>query len=315
MFWNLDFAMQSNFLQSKDWVDFQRRVGREVFTYEKGLVQADIIKHGLPLGQNYLYVPYGPVLTDDSIEKETQIKNDLDKFIKDIRELAKQEKSIFVKIEPQSDFIAKKLAEKKIKISDKNLQPHKTQVIDLAYELEELLKDMHHKTRYNIGLAQKKNVEIREIAPEDFDNVWRFYNETAKRNKFYLHPKSYYLKLVDFRGEELSFRQFGAFAQNKLLSTGIFGFYKDTVYYLHGASSVELKEYMGPYALHWRIICDAKEKGFKYYDFWGIDPVNWPGVTRFKLGFGGRTVEYPGAFDKPNRYLWWLIYKLVRRIF
>ena len=50
----------------------------------------------------------------------------------------------------------------------------------------------------------------------------------------------------------------------------------------------------------------------------GIAPENapnhpWAGVTRFKLGFGGRAVDYPGTFDLPLNRLWYTLYSLVRR--
>ena len=53
---------------------------------------------------------------------------------------------------------------------------------------------------------------------------------------------------------------------------------------------------------------------FKDYDFYGIDKQRWPGVTRFKLGFGGRTRNYPGTYDLSNKYLSYQVYKLFRQL-
>ena len=44
---------------------------------------------------------------------------------------------------------------------------------------------------------------------------------------------------------------------------------------------------MAPYLLQWQLIKIAKEQGYKYYDFYGIDEVKWPGVTRFKVTYAG----------------------------
>jgi len=71
---------------------------------------------------------------------------------------------------------------------------------------------------------------------------------------------------------------------------------------------------MAPYALHWDIIKYLKQQGVAHYDLWGIDHQRWPGVTRFKLGWGGRTVEYPGAFDLVISKPWKLAYDLAQKL-
>ncbi|MBI3305496.1 peptidoglycan bridge formation glycyltransferase FemA/FemB family protein [Candidatus Parcubacteria bacterium] len=40
----------------------------------------------------------------------------------------------------------------------------------------------------------------------------------------------------------------------------------------------------------------------------------WAGFTRFKQSFGGRPVEYMGAWDLPVRSTWYRLYQLARRI-
>lgn len=57
---------------------------------------------------------------------------------------------------------------------------------------------------------------------------------------------------------------------------------------------------------------NLKLLNFKLYDLWGIDTQKWPGVTRFKLGWGGRVVEYPGAFDLVVSKLWYYAYNAFR---
>jgi lipid II:glycine glycyltransferase (peptidoglycan interpeptide bridge formation enzyme) len=58
----------------------------------------------------------------------------------------------------------------------------------------------------------------------------------------------------------------------------------------------------------------AKGLGYKYYDLYGIDEVKWPGVTRFKKGFGGKEVSYPGTFDLVFERIWYNVYGVARRI-
>lgn len=50
----------SSFLQTEDWLQFQKLVGRKVWRFDNGKIKANIIKHDLLLGKNYLYIPHGP---------------------------------------------------------------------------------------------------------------------------------------------------------------------------------------------------------------------------------------------------------------
>jgi lipid II:glycine glycyltransferase (peptidoglycan interpeptide bridge formation enzyme) len=95
-----------------------------------------------------------------------------------------------------------------------------------------------------------------------------------------------------------------------------------TTTYVHGASDHHYRAYMAPYLLQWHEICAAKERGERWYDFWGVAPLRasidqcsvaadqeqefwhvwqwpaadaWSGVTRFKAGFGGVYVRYGEA--------------------
>ena len=56
----------------------------------------------------------------------------------------------------------------------------------------------------------------------------------------------------------------------------------------------------------------AQALGYKYYDFWGIDEKKWPGVTRFKKGYGGFEVNYGDTYDLTLNKFWYTLYKLVK---
>ena len=97
--------------------------------------------------------------------------------------------------------------------------------------------------------------------------------------------------------------------------------------YMYGASANRGREHMPTYLLQWEAIRWAKGEGCRVYDFWGIpdppseegdedevSPTNTRsglrGVYWFKRGFGGREIEYPGAYDYVyNR----LLYKIWMR--
>ena len=60
---------------------------------------------------------------------------------------------------------------------------------------------------------------------------------------------------------------------------------------------------MSPYLLHFEIIKHAKKLGCRWYDWYGLSPVEnetnhpWHGFTVFKKKFGGKQMNYIGAYD------------------
>ena len=280
----------TSFLQSSEWAEFQRNVGREVFR----VGETNVIKHQLPFGKNYLYIPHGPsgIMTND----EFRMTN----------ELARREKAIFIKAEPIEDIVAQGLVRAGFQKSTKNIQPHKTVVLDLTQSEDELLSHMHHKTRYNIRVAEKHGIEIRPS--EDINIFWHLMQKTSKRDQFSSHSREYYEKLMQLCTLYIAYKDEKPLAAAMVLTHG------DRAYYLHGASDHEYRAMMAPYMLHWSISTKLQASNIKSYDFWGIDSKRWPGFTRFKLGWGGRTVEYPGAFDLVLSPGWFLAYRMVQYI-
>ncbi len=304
--------MNKSFLQTQEWLDFQNYVGRKTWRFDDGKIRANIIMHDLPLGKNYLYIPHGPVILFDDIKGG--LKNELASFTNYIKDLGKKNKSIFIKVEPLSDLVMELMYRRGFRRTVKRIQPNKTVVIDLKSSEEELLSKMHPKTRYNIKIAEKNNIKIKQN--HDVEEFWKLLKKTTKRDRFSSHPEGYYKKLIEFLGERGDIKTdiLIAYHEEKAVAGGIVLRCGDTGYYLHGASDYEHRAMMAPHALHWEIIKYLKNDGRAHYDLYGIDAIKWPGVTRFKLSWGGQTVEYPGSFDLPVSMLWYFAYNLARKI-
>lgn len=324
-----------SFLQTQNWLEFQKHIGRSVWHFDNGKIKANIIRHDLPFRKNYLYIPHGPEINFNAISGT--INNEVAQFVAYLKNLAKEQKSIFVKIEPIDDKVPEVMHQFKFKRSSKELQPHKTVILDLQKSEEELLAGMHHKTRYNIKVAEKYDIVVKDSdlsGQDDLDTFWKLLKKTTKRDRFGSHSKGYYKKLVGYfqqdgmnpeRSREDSQRastSYGmkvnlvlAYHDEKAVVGALMMVHGETCYYLHGASDYDKRSMMAPYALHWESIKYLKTHGVKHYDLWGVDAVKWPGVTRFKLGWGGQQVEYPGSFDLPISKIWYLIYKVARKIF
>lgn len=345
----------SQFLQSWAWGEFQQSLGRKAWRFgvldDQSLVaSALVIKHNLPLGKNYLYCPRGPVSEIKNQKQKT--KNYFVELLKKIIGMAKQENSMFVRIEPpiekSNESMFKALAVNDYQIvTSQFIQPKDTLILDLSKSEEQLLSEMHPKTRYNIRLAEKKGVKVRIGAEEDFEKFWQLNLETASRDSFKTHPKNYYKKMLEVLSPDF-LKLFLAEYEGKVLAANLVVFFGDTVTYLHGASSNEYRNLMAPHLVQWQQIREAKKLGFRYYDFWGLLPQktqkvttenakitkpqkaqiataetaegtetteshSWQGLTRFKRGFGGFEINYIGTFDLILDGFWYNIYRLGRR--
>ncbi len=288
------------FLQSAGWEEFQRRLGRKTWQVSGKL----IIRHDLPLGVNYLYAPRPSFVGE----------NEFNKFLSAASDVAKQEKSVFLKIEPAENF---QFPIPNFQFyASQSLQPQRTLIIDLSKTEDALLAEMHPKTRYNIRLAVKHGVKVeKKFGRDSIKAFFSLLGETAQREGFHVHDAHHYRTLfeicTDVFWNELYFAEY----KGKILAVALANFYREsgTATYLHGASSREYKEVMAPHLLHREIMREARSLGFSAYDFWGIDEKRWPGVTRFKLGFGGKVVEYPQSIDVVFRPTWYRAYHLARR--
>ncbi|MBI4132994.1 peptidoglycan bridge formation glycyltransferase FemA/FemB family protein, partial [Candidatus Uhrbacteria bacterium] len=159
-----------------------------------------------------------------------------------------------------------------------------------------------------------KGVRCLKGTRDDFDVFWRLLSHTMDRGGFRTHPRSYYEKMLEIPFVDL----WRAEWEGHVVAMGIWSSFAGTVTYLHGASASEYRNLMAPHLLHWTIMRSAKTRGEVAYDFWGVDVAgthpSWAGFTRFKTGFGGAVVEYPGTFDLPISRFGYRLYQLARRI-
>jgi lipid II:glycine glycyltransferase (peptidoglycan interpeptide bridge formation enzyme) len=306
----------TQFLQSWQWGEFQREVSGFVWRIGvedngKLIASAKLVKKQLPMGKSYFYCGRGPIgITNYELRitnYELRITNYL---FEEIEKIAKKEGVMFLRFEPinesiihNSQFIIQKTID---------VQPSKTLILDLSQSEDELLKNMHQKTRYNIRLAEKKGVKIVEAGADRFEKFWQLLVSTGDRDDFNLHGRDYYRAMLKLENNFV--KLFFAEYQGQPLAGSLIVFFGDTATYIHGGSSNESREIMAPYGLQWQTIKLAKQAGLKYYDFHGIDETKWPGVTRFKMGFGGEVVTYPGTFDLVYDAGWYNIYKMVRKV-
>jgi lipid II:glycine glycyltransferase (peptidoglycan interpeptide bridge formation enzyme) len=79
-----------------------------------------------------------------------------------------------------------------LKKANTNILPSDTIFIDLKKDLNQLLKEMKPKTRYNINLSARKGVTVRKTELNELTTWYKLYSETCKRNGIYLHNVNYF---------------------------------------------------------------------------------------------------------------------------
>ena len=291
-------SMTQSFLQSNDWQAFQEQTGK------KTLRSGDFLTIVHRIGPfRYAYVPRVG-LSDDTLSA------------------LKKQGMAFARVEGE-------VATTRRIQQTHNRQPQTTLVLNLNKSETELLGEMHSKTRYNIRLAERKGVVIRD--EKNVDVFWMLNTETTARDAFKSHGKAYYKAFIEMP----MCRQYTAYLGDTPVASVLCVTHSGTTTYVHGASSNAHRNTMAPYLLQWHAISQAKESGDTAYDFWGIAPIHtqgkpvqetcyngycwelthpWTGITRFKVGFGGTVVTYPQAVDVVLKPLIYVLYRLIHRL-
>jgi len=301
-------------LQAWEWGEARKKTGVEVLRLGDGKNVYQLTIHQLPITNHRIgYLPRSVFPTKDVLD-----------FLYDY---GKKNKIVFIKIEPYEEKSKIKDQRSKTQIKDQKLIkskhplfPEWTQILDLNKSEDELLKSFHHKTRYNIRLAEKKGVVIKEMSNDyGFEIFSKLYFETCKRQKYFGHTAKYHKIVWDSLKKDIARILIAFYKDIPLAAYEIFCF-KDICYYPYGGTSLEYRNLMASNLLMWEAIKLGKKLGAEKFDMWGSLPPNyepkhsWSGFTRFKEGYGTKFVEFIGSYDlvinKSAYYLYGLGNKL-----
>lgn len=310
-----------SFMQSWEWGELYEQIGHTVerlaLVVDGSVVGiAQCLKMRSKRG-SVLFVPHGPLLKEP---------NDawLDAFLKHIIVMGKKEGFWFVRVAPLVDRSPENkqaYAKRGFHDAPLYLTAENSWVLPIEKSEEELLSDMRKTTRYSIRKAEKDGGYIEhttnEAAVEEF---WKLNEITVAREGFTPFPK--HMVREEFRAFHKTgnavFLMGKVKETNELLASALILFTKDSAFYHQGAS-VHSKIPI-TYLLQWTAIQEAKKRGCKFYNFWGVastdDPKHpWAGLTLFKKGFGGHQLDYLPEQDYPLSPLYWFTYiyeKIIR---
>lgn len=323
-------------LQTWEWGEIKARTGwkplRLVVEKKDRIIAAvSILKRTVPLlKKNIFYAPRGPVLNIDDREV-------LDFLLEEVGNLAQKHNAIFFKIDPDVPADDLRWQEALSDCGFKNaetgegfegIQPKYVFRLDISPDEEELMANLHQKTRYNIRLAERKGVEIEENGTkEDLPVFYQILLETAERDEFLVRSYQYFEDFFDYLVPAGLGKLFLAKYQGKIIAGTLLFKLGDKAWYIYGASSNRHRNVMPNYLIQWTMISWAKRQGCTMYDFRGVpgdlqedNPLY--GLYRFKKGFNGRFTQFIGEYDlvfQPAAYRLYnilepLYYKGVRKL-
>jgi len=325
----------SVFLQSWNWGQFQKSLKRKVWylgIFEGKDLTGICLCYKVPTKlRTHIYTSNGPII---NWEKAHEI---MPLLLAKLRDLATKENVIFTRLDPlilDSKENKDLLKQLDLKRAATNTQAENKWILDISSDEDTLLTGMRKNTRYSIRRSIKEGIKVESSLDfKDFDKFWDLYIETVERQKFIPHSKDYYINQIKAFAEDRQYRIYWAHLKDKILATALIPFYGDTAYYLHAASSSEIKNTFPAHALIWQSIQDAKAEGLTYFDFWGVAPTDnpkhpWAGFSFFKKGFGGFGQDIIRAHDLPispkykivrtleaNRSLWGRTYYKIKKLF
>lgn len=316
-----------NFQQSLEWGKVKTNWIKEVVLAEdenhKIIGSICVWIRKMPIFGNMMYASRGPVC---DIHNEDVLKQ----LTEGVRELGKKYNAFVFRMEPdikKNDKEFREIVEKigyKVKDDAKDfkdeIQPRFVFRLDIKGKTEdEILAGCHQKTRYNIRLAKRKGVEIREGNREDLKDFHKIMIETGSRDGFIIRSLEYFEKMYDELAPK-HMKVLMAYYEGKLISGIIPIMYGNKTWYLYGASSNEHRNLMPNYLLQWEMIRQAIQNGCDVYDFRGVSGVvdeSHPqyGLYRFKKGFGAEFTEFIGEVYLPFKPLTYKLYKFAEKSF
>ena len=305
-------------LQTTNWARLKNRFGwtsHRVWMRKEGqlVAGAQVLYRSAAVGLvKMAYIPHGPLINWEDDEQVAILLNQIDQSVY-------ERGAAILKMEPllwQNDPSAARwdaiCEQHDLLPQTDTIQPPNTVLVDLRPSPDDILAAMKQKTRYNIRLAAKKGVTVRQGGLRDIAAFNKLMRQTGERDQFGVHTPMYYRAAFEIFAPMNQGALFLAeYEERPLAGVMVFALGK-TAAYLYGASSNEERQRMPTYAVQWAAMEWAKAQGCHWYDLWGVPDVPeaeleanftdrhdglW-GVYRFKRGFGGQIQRTIGATDR-----------------
>lgn len=288
----------AHILQTGDWGLLKSDFGWNAERITNGKSGALVLFRKILSGFTMAYIPKGP------------IGNNWEEIIPELDNVCHIKDAFMVKIE--FDAFEERIISNYASLGtpSRTIQPRRSIIVDLTGDEDSWLKRMKQKTRYNIRLAEKKGVTVREASDtKEFNRLMRI---TSERDAFDTHQPKYYERVFNIFHAHGDCVLFEAVQDQQVLAAIMVLKRGTRAWYFYGASSDEHRNLMPTFLLQYQAMRWAASSGCTEYDLWGIPDADeitleqefmkrsdglW-GVYRFKRGFGGRIVRSAPAIDR-----------------
>ncbi len=306
LFWE-SFSGVKTFLQGEKFSVFREKIGEKNFRlgafYGEKLVGTLQCQKIMARRGTFLHVAHGPLILSAHIDEV------LPALLKELKKLGKKERCDFIRVSPLLPELTEEVFRKLNFIpAPLHINPDRTWVLNLEQEEGEILKNMRKSTRYEVRKGEKSGIKLSVgNKPEDLQKFWKLHEQTAARQKFTPFSRKSTEIEIDVFGDDCQI--FTAQHDRKNIASSVILFDSHAGYYHQGASV--LSKIPGAHTTLWAAIKEAKSRGCKEFNFWGVSPSEknnhpWAGLSRFKRGFGGDERKYLRAQDLPLTGKYWL---------
>ena len=282
-------------LQTSYWADFRERWGNEILKTKFGILTLHKIPH-----------------TKYKIGMFIKGPKPNNTMLLDLKQIGKDKNLIFIKMEPNTPKTPElvNLLLKNGAVSGKTLFTPTTFWVDLTPSENDIFSSFHSKTRYNIRVAQKNGVTVKE---DNSDKAFKKYleltEETVRRQGFFAHTSQYHELMWGILRKADIAHLFTATYKGEVITTWILFIWKNFLYYPYGASTEKYKNVMANNLMMWEAIKFGKKKSLQTFDLWGRE--EGKGFTKFKEGYSPNVIEFVGTWDLVINKPVYQIYKIL----
>lgn len=290
---------ESNFLQSWEWGEFSKALGKSVVRRKVGhkAIYTAVVENsrrGI-----YMTIAGGPLMDYADEEIRTLVFDD-------IKAVAIAHNCVFVRIRPQleSNVGHKDMFKLHgLKPAPMPLSVEHAGVLDLASSEEEIIAGMSQSLRRKIRKAQKAGIEIDvSTDPGRLDTFYDIHAEHAARMGYVPFTKDFLVKQFSAFGASDRALMYTASKDGSVIAQNFMIFYGEEASYHYGVSTSDGVKLSSAPLLHLAAMEEARSRECSRYNFWGIvddddTEHRYYGVSQFKRSFGVSDLKHLPAHD------------------
>lgn len=309
----------ASFLQSGLWGEFQSVVDVTPHFISGAGWSCLLLQKRNRIG-TYLFSQYGP--TVDSAKA-------LEESLKFMANYGRQLGAAWLSLEPMSrqlpaDEIRQLLLKYGARPAVRHREPDLTRIVDLTPSADDLLASISQSTRSLIRKNQREKLVTFKSStnPKDISIFTQMLRSVSERKNVWFYNDSYFKKQAELLMPAGVMRLEIALLGGQPVACALFHDFDQTSTYTFAGSLPGARKTNASALLLWQALLNAKDRGMKQVDLYGIAPDGapashpWAGFTAFKAKFGGHIEQYAGAWDIPlnSRYRAYQAAHRVRKI-